>query len=133
MGNWLLGFSGFIGIATSLQAELHAIYNGLCLAMDRGFNNVIIESDSTIAIGLVEHDISPLHPYAPLIKKIRQFQNMDWTIAFHHTLREGNECADWLAKKGATSDVSLKIWHSCPPQLSNVLIADASGVARLRA
>ncbi|PNX89071.1 ribonuclease H, partial [Trifolium pratense] len=26
-GNWLLGFSGFIGIATSLQAELHAIYN----------------------------------------------------------------------------------------------------------
>ncbi|PNX81354.1 ribonuclease H, partial [Trifolium pratense] len=52
------------------------------------------------------------------------------TIAFHHTLREGNECADWLAKKGATSDVSLKIWHSYPPQLSNVLIADASGVAR---
>jgi hypothetical protein len=41
--------------------------------------------------------------------KIRQFQNMDWIIAFHHTLREGNECVNWLAKKGATSDVSMKI------------------------
>ncbi|CAJ2675680.1 unnamed protein product [Trifolium pratense] len=97
--------------------------------MDQGFNNVIIESDSTIAIDLVEHDISPLHLYAPLIKNIRQFQNMDWTIVFHHTFREDNECADWLAKKGATSDVSLHIWYSCPPQLSNVLIAYASAMS----
>ncbi|PNY06112.1 non-LTR retroelement reverse transcriptase-like protein [Trifolium pratense] len=37
MGNWLLRFSGFLGIATSSQVELHAIYNGLCLAMDQGF------------------------------------------------------------------------------------------------
>jgi hypothetical protein len=79
------------------------------LSNDEGFNNAVIESDSAIAIGLVEHDTSPLHPYAPLIMKIRQFQNMDWIIAFHHTLREGNECANWFAKKGATSNVSLKI------------------------
>jgi hypothetical protein len=44
------------------------------LSNDQGFNNVVIESDSAIAIGLVEHDTSPLHPYAPLIKKNRQFQ-----------------------------------------------------------
>jgi hypothetical protein len=33
-------------------------------------------------------DTSLLHPYPPLIKKISQFQNMDWTIAFHHTLKK---------------------------------------------
>jgi hypothetical protein len=31
-GNWLLGFSGFIGTASSLLVELHAILNGLILA-----------------------------------------------------------------------------------------------------
>jgi hypothetical protein len=78
--------------STILQTELHAIYNGLCLAIDRGFNNVVIESYSTIAIGLVEHDNSPLHPYASLIKKIKLFQKQ--------------QCANWLVKKDASSYVS---------------------------
>jgi hypothetical protein len=52
-----------------LQAELHAIYNGLRLTVDQGFNNVI-ESNSTIAICLVVNDTSPFDHYAPLIKKI---------------------------------------------------------------
>jgi hypothetical protein len=53
---------------------------------------VVIESYSTIAIGLVEHDTSPLHPYASLIKKIKLFQKQ--------------QCANWLVKKDASSYVS---------------------------
>jgi hypothetical protein len=87
MFNWLLGFSSFIGIASSLQAELHSIYNGLRLTMDQGFNNVI-ESNSTIAICLVVNDTSPFDHYAPLIKKIWQFYNFDWPFVYHHTFGE---------------------------------------------
>jgi hypothetical protein len=47
----LLGFYGFLRIANSLQAEFYAIYYNLCLAMDQGFNNVVLESNSTFAIG----------------------------------------------------------------------------------
>jgi hypothetical protein len=51
----------FVEIVTSLQAELHAIYNGICLENYKSFNNVVIESDSTIVIGLAEHNTSHLH------------------------------------------------------------------------
>ncbi|PNX73497.1 ribonuclease H [Trifolium pratense] len=131
-GNWLLGFSGFIGISTSLCAELHAILNGLKIAQAEGFRNIIIESDSTLAVNFACHRTSQLHPYAPLIQQIRHLHRVDWNVSFHRTLREGNECADWLAKTGASSNDTLKIWNSCPPQLSLVLLADIVGVARRR-
>jgi len=60
--------------------------------MAQWFTNVVIESESTTVIGLVGNDTSPLYPYAPLIKKIRQFHILDWTIDFNHNLREGNKC-----------------------------------------
>ena len=31
------------------------------------------------------------------------------------TLRQGNECADWLVKHGASSSDALKSWSFCPP------------------
>lgn len=49
-----------------------------------------------------------------------------------HTLREGNHCADFLAKLGASNDVVLRT-HEDPPQgLSWLLSADRAGVAFLR-
>ncbi|PNX89138.1 ribonuclease H, partial [Trifolium pratense] len=62
-GNWLLGFSGFIGISTSLCAELHAILNGLKIAQVEGFRNIIIESYSTLAVNFASHGTSQFHPY----------------------------------------------------------------------
>ncbi|MCI92644.1 hypothetical protein A2U01_0113940, partial [Trifolium medium] len=48
-----------------------------------------------------------------------------------------NECADWLAKFGATNVDSFKIWIAPPPpplplQLDNILLADTSGMYRQR-
>jgi len=43
-----------------------------------------------------------------------------------------NECADWLAKHGASSSDALKSWIFCPPQLHRSLLDDALGVAHLR-
>ncbi|PNX68108.1 ribonuclease H, partial [Trifolium pratense] len=72
-------------------------------------------------------------PYAPIIQQIRHLHQGDWNVSFKHTLREGNECVDWLAKTGASCNDILKIWNSYPPQLSLVLMADVMGVARPRA
>jgi hypothetical protein len=58
-------------------------------------------------------------------------QHRDWSVHFHHTLRQGNECADWLPKHDASSS-ALKSWIFCPPQLHRSLLDDALGVVRLR-
>jgi hypothetical protein len=49
-----------------------------------------------------------------------------------HTLREGNACADVLAKMGALSGSSLVKLSSPPIDLAIHLLADAQGVVFFR-
>ncbi|GAU35993.1 hypothetical protein TSUD_211300 [Trifolium subterraneum] len=104
----------------------------LQLAWDLGFRTIILESDSKSAINLILEDDNNFHPHAIVLGQIRIFRARNWSLSFSHTLREGNECADWLAKHGAQSDVNLKLWVSPPPQIAHVLLADVTGVLRQR-
>lgn len=124
-GEWMVGFAGFCGITTNINAELLAIYYGHTLAWNKGYKDVICESDSKIAISLVTQGCHKAHPYAPLINQIRKFQTSSWRLQFKHTLREGNFYADWLAKYGANSDVAFATWNDCLHQLDSLLLADA--------
>ncbi|MCI50277.1 glucan 13-beta-glucosidase, partial [Trifolium medium] len=47
--------------------------------------------------------------------------------SLYHTLREGNQCADFFAKLGATSDVDF-LTHASPPEdIRDLLRNDALG------
>jgi len=133
IGVLLHGFSGSCGRASNLLAELSAIWRGLYLAWDLGYRTIIMESDSKTALNLIskehQHDF---HPYGTLLSLIRKLISLPWSVTFNHTLREGNECADWLTKFGANSADTLKMWTSPPPQLNLILLADVSGVSRNR-
>jgi hypothetical protein len=55
-----------------------------------------------------------LHIYAVLIHDIKKlFDHMNVTICL--TLREGNQCADFLAKLRASLDIDL-CHHASPPE-----------------
>ncbi|MBA0867335.1 hypothetical protein Goshw_029381, partial [Gossypium schwendimanii] len=45
-GSWILGYNQFIGIYSILDAQLWDIWNDLMIALDIGFDNLIIFSDS---------------------------------------------------------------------------------------
>ncbi|KEH35107.1 hypothetical protein MTR_3g078780 [Medicago truncatula] len=61
---------------------------------------------------------SQLHPYTPLIRQIPHFLLEDWIIYFEHILRADNECVNRFVKIGISSNDALKIWNSCPLNLS---------------
>ncbi|GAU35798.1 hypothetical protein TSUD_155730 [Trifolium subterraneum] len=132
IGDMMHGFSGSCGHASNLLAEFYAILKGLQLAWDLGFCTIILESDSKSAIDLILEDDNNFHPHAIVLGQIRILRARNWSLSFSHTLREENECADWLAKHGVQSDVNLKLWVSPPPQIAHVLLADATGVLRQR-
>ncbi|PNY07147.1 hypothetical protein L195_g003633 [Trifolium pratense] len=46
-------------------------------------------------------------------------------MSIDHTLREGNACADFLAKLRASSKSSLVILKAPPSDMSTLLLADA--------
>ncbi|XP_045786980.1 uncharacterized protein LOC123882215 [Trifolium pratense] len=126
------GFSGSCGRASNLLAELYAILKGLQLAWGLGYRTINLESDSKSAIDLILEDDNNFYPHAIVLGQIRILRTRNWSLSFSHTLREGNECAGWLAKYGAQSDVNIKLWTSPPPQIAHVLLADATGVLRQR-
>ncbi|XP_028242349.1 uncharacterized protein LOC114420733 [Glycine soja] len=102
-----------------------------------GFGGVIRDSqrdwiigytDSKLTLDLISGEITTCHPYAALLTCIRSYKGQNWSISFALTFREGNHVADWMAKKGASSEESLQLWDSCPPTLDTILFSDAIGI-----
>lgn len=88
-------------------------------------------SDSLLAVNLIANDTPRYHIYAALIQNIKDLLN-DRNISLHHTLREGNQCADFFAKFGANSDAALVVHQSPPADLLPLLRADALGIYFVR-
>lgn len=54
MGSWIGGFARNIGTCSSVTAELWAIYVGLQLTWEKGFRNVVLESNSKVVVRLLK-------------------------------------------------------------------------------
>jgi len=115
-----------------LHAELSAILYGLKMATDMGFAPVACYSDFILAINSIKEAFSKYHVYAVIIHEIQELLSYD-NVSIHHTLREGNQCADFLAKLGASSDVKLLVHPQPPNDLRPLLRLDALGTMFLRA
>lgn len=100
---------------------------------DTSYNPLLCESDSMCALSFITNGVHALHPLSPLICiKIQSIVERPWQVSFKHIFREDNECADWLAKHGASGNDSFTVWESCPQELNLVLLADATGTIRIR-
>jgi hypothetical protein len=92
-----------------------------------------LESDSQAALDLIANARqNEFHPHATILSLIIKLYVLPSLVSFSHTLREGNEYADWLAKYGSGSIDTLKIWTSPPPHLDSILFANSTEVFRHR-
>ena len=99
------GFTRNIGFCSSMTVELCAIYVGLQLTWDKGFRKVILESDFTVVVGIINGDSVRVDRNYNLIMKIRELMDRDWEVKTLHVYREANCVADWLANFGLTRDL----------------------------
>ncbi|KAK2444790.1 hypothetical protein QL285_015789 [Trifolium repens] len=103
-GHYLAGFSCFIQETPVIfLVELYAIYKGLLLARDMSIDEFVCYSDSLHSINLIKGPKVKYHIHAVLTQDIKElfFQT---NVFLHHTLRKGNQCADFFAKLGASSN-----------------------------
>lgn len=126
--NGLIGFSGYCGITTNLNAKIWLLLKDFILLGEMGTKRSFVN----LILKCLLHSLTKECCILILIENIRTLVTRPLKITFCHTLREGNACADWLAKFGANSDVGITSWSSCPQQLSTTLLADAMGVLRIR-
>ncbi|XP_020206711.1 uncharacterized protein LOC109791774 [Cajanus cajan] len=131
-GKWLWGFKGDIGMDTSLKAELLAILHDLQLCWTRRYLSILLVSDSKMALELVKQPIQYSHGYAGVLCHIKELMAKPWTLSLIHSWREGNMCANMLAKMGPNSRIALLELEEPPTGLEAQLFADAMGLPVLR-
>ncbi|KAK8703779.1 hypothetical protein V6N13_047425 [Hibiscus sabdariffa] len=97
-GAWLAGFGRGIGIADPFTVELWAIYDGLSLAWQLGFEFVQVQSDCLKAISELS-DTNASHGYPVLLRDILSLCQRSWAIEFLWVPRAANTVADHLLKQ----------------------------------
>jgi len=128
---FLAGFSGFLPKSNDIMpAKLSAVYHGLVMAKDLGYTKLACYSDSLICINLLNGPVERYHVYAILIHNIKQLLlQSNITVS---NLSETNQCVDFMAKLGVSSDDGLVLHDSSLVGLFDLLRSDATDTFYLR-
>lgn len=84
-----------------MVAELWVVRQGLILAWSKSYAQVIVEMDFQDTLNLFLSAWNSNHPYFGEWADIKALSNKVWVCSFNHIIRQGNACANILAKIGA--------------------------------
>ncbi|XP_072080961.1 uncharacterized protein [Arachis hypogaea] len=121
---WTAGFSHKIGVGTAFMAELCGVKKGLEIIWTMSFRKIMVEIDAGAVIKLLNKGESlASHPNA-VVREIYELKRRNWNIHFVQIYREGNMCADYLAKKSLTMEADFIFWDIPPSDLRRIISDD---------
>ncbi|KAL7222427.1 hypothetical protein ACSBR1_024175 [Camellia fascicularis] len=126
------GYYGMFHNGTSLEAKLWAIYKGLTVILQKGMNKVTIETDCEQVMKLLEKELDAKCPFKGLVEDARIIMR-GCECTMQHVYKEGNLCADALAKFGIDQPEEILVVNEPPAVIREFLIADMVGMSRERA
>lgn len=122
-GQWLCGFHSFLSDGCSLLSEARALKLVLQVAWDRGYRDVICNTDCSDLLKALEDD--ERRQFLPILGEIRDLTSRSWNVSLSVINRDCNLPADWLAKKGAASpSMDLCLLDNPPSELEILIIRD---------
>ncbi|XVE95072.1 hypothetical protein REPUB_Repub02eG0064800 [Reevesia pubescens] len=111
-GNVLLsGVSGERLVQTTMHAEVKAILWGIKEAVHNGFDSLIVESDSLLAILEIQKAEASYWDEAALIFDILKWATFCTFCHFHHVKRSANYLAHSISKLDCNHGFQ-RIWHN---------------------
>ncbi|KAJ1417015.1 Ribonuclease H domain [Sesbania bispinosa] len=126
-GSFITGFGSHLPCASALEVELWGLLRGARLAKRKGLQNVILETDSALAIKLVNERVSATYLCSSLIEQIKEAASYFKVVMWSHILREANSLADCLAKAVLDEGFGYREFRS-PPSFTLVpLLHDGVG------
>ena len=131
-GDWVKGFSRSIGLASSVQAELRALLDGLLMTVELNIPFLEIEMDSLVAIDLILANHPPNVFLRSMVSDCRYLLEKFEGVSIKHVYREANMCADLLAKAGCDQLQDFVLFCTPPAHVLEVLRFDLSVDTRFR-
>lgn len=115
----------FEGRTTVQEAECSSLLWAIQCCWGLGYQRVIFEGNNLGVMQLLASENINLKLQS-IIYTIKAWKNCFAGIQFSHKKRDGNRCADMLAKKALLSSEPFNIYHSCPSYLKLIVITDAT-------
>ncbi|GLT63422.1 hypothetical protein SLA2020_359880 [Shorea laevis] len=98
-GNWLFGFNQQLGDGHAIRAALFALWKGMELTWNKGYRQVIVETDSLLAIQKLQNSSTETTSLSYWVQKCKSFLERDWFCVVRHVFREKNYCANAMASQ----------------------------------
>ena len=100
-----------------MAAELWGLHDGLTLARNLNIRKLLVEVNASVVANFFSADYSmqdTTHPFSAITIDCRFLLSLFEEVHLKHIHREGNQCADLLAKEGHRSHLDFVI-HPHPP------------------
>lgn len=107
IGYWV-AMARKIACESSLEAEIWGIYRGLTIILEQSMTNINLESDSLIAVSLINEGNSGNHPQSVMIDDAHAILSRTKTT-LTYIYREANHCADHLTRREANQNEDLVV------------------------
>ncbi|PKU67111.1 Putative ribonuclease H protein [Dendrobium catenatum] len=133
VGKVIMAYAGPLSPCKVVFAELMGLLKGLYICNNRGFINIEIEVDALLLIQIIKNVDFFCPQVFYIIRKIRMaLSTLNYMIK--HIFREGNVCADCLAKLGSRlqEDREFDI-DNLPRILKGLVNLDKIGLSYIRA
>ena len=114
--------------STVIEVEALAARRGMELAVETGFRNIVLESDSQILITALREDFYSLASFGHLVKDIQFTATYLSSINYTHVRRQCNGLAHSLARRARNLSRSHVWIEDVPSDSSSVLQADLFGL-----
>lgn len=126
-GNFVFAFTRRLDPCTTLHAELSGLFHGITIAHNRGFNNLIIETDSMDAFDLVQSEAFVNHEASEIVNSIKGIGNGTLKNVWVRINRDVNVVADATAKRCHIIRDKVVMFEVIPEFLVPLLCTDLGG------
>ncbi|KAK8542189.1 hypothetical protein V6N12_014792 [Hibiscus sabdariffa] len=100
--------------------ELWAIYDGLRLAWEAGFRQVVVDYDNMEGVFIVNRG-SPVLARSALVQSIWMLRQRDWLVKVDHVLRDENAATHELATLGRRDDKDRRVLVAPPGAVASIV------------
>lgn len=109
-GEWVKGYAQAIGTMTSVAVELWVLRDGIRLCIALKIPAMEIELDAKVVIDLVRNESSNFNSLDMLVADCKEGLKKIPNVKLMHYFKEGNKCADNLARRGALLDQDFVVF-----------------------
>lgn len=127
-GHWILREARNLGICSPLLVKIWASFMGLQLAWERGYTNIILETDFKSVVSLLSDNDSSINTNHVLLEKCKELLTKGWTVEVSHIFKEANTTANGIANWALLQPIGRHLLTS-PVRILNLLLADQQGVS----